>query len=174
MFQLSFLLAPSSDLPVATTLPAVPWLSPPHQGHTSSQGMLRRRQRRLETGHGTPLVVATHRPPSTRPMAARMGPCRVPRGPPTEPEDGGGNAGVSWRGMSAWAPTTTPLLLLHVAFPSQIPLALQLCACAEPPAWVDPMLEELTALLVVSPPQEHQRLHACLLRWQPLRKWTHR
>jgi hypothetical protein len=36
-------------------------------------------------------------------------------------------------------------------FPKPDPLALELCACAGPPAWVDPTLEELTASLVVTP-----------------------
>ena len=32
MFQLPFQLAPSSDLPVATALPALPWIPPPRKG----------------------------------------------------------------------------------------------------------------------------------------------
>jgi hypothetical protein len=35
-------------------------------------------------------------------------------------------------------------------FPEPDSLALELCACAGSPAWVDPMLEELAALLIVS------------------------
>lgn len=36
-------------------------------------------------------------------------------------------------------------------FPGPDPLVVELCACEAPPAWVDPMLKELAASLVMSP-----------------------
>jgi hypothetical protein len=47
--------------------------------------------------------------------------------------------------------TATAAAAAARCFPEPDPLALELCACEGPPAWVDTMLKELAASLVVSP-----------------------
>jgi hypothetical protein len=58
-------------------------------------------------------------------------------GTPTDLHDNASSKGVSQRGSSAWV---------------RLPLLLELCVCTRPLAWVDPMLEEPVASLVVSRP----------------------
>jgi len=62
-----------------------------------------------------------------------------------------GGAGASYRGRSTLPQLTMSLLLLPpAAFKESDPLAVALCEGAGPPIWVDPMLDELAASLVVS------------------------
>jgi hypothetical protein len=60
-------------------------------GTASSSGIVRRRRQRV----ATPLVAATHGPPSTRLMAVRTGPSWMPQRALTEPAADDGSAGVT-------------------------------------------------------------------------------
>jgi len=107
--------------------------------------------------HVALFAASTLRPPYTRLEAIRwswMGPCGVPRRALAESDDDAGGAGVCRRGMSAWAPlptfpTTPTAPLLHTFPPCLIHWSWS-CAGEGPPAWVDPMLEELVASLALT------------------------
>jgi hypothetical protein len=51
-----------------------------------------------------------------------------------------------------YADTAGPFAAVHCS-PEPDPLVLELCMSVGPPMWVDPMLEELDTLLVVSQPK---------------------
>ena len=175
MLQLPILLTPSSDLPVATALPALPRIQPPRQGLQAVQvGTDRVAYLAIQ------LVPTTHCPPSTHPSAVhrpRRGPCRVPRGAQaasvqsrrrrrrrqgeTAPDINMGAPAGNARGRAR-------------CFLEPDQLAEALCEGAGPPAWVasvDPMQDELAAALVAIRQAAHQRLGACRLRQPPLRRF---
>lgn len=68
MFQLSFLLAPGSNLPFATALPACQGIR--HLARDCRRP--RHTRRRVVIDHGTRLVAATCRPPSTCPAQLEL------------------------------------------------------------------------------------------------------
>ena len=156
MLQLSFLLAPSSNLSVATTLPALSQIRPPRQGLQAKDCF------NLGGGGCRPATVFCSRRPYVLPArAARR--CegyrtggrggagrrrRQHRRHKTKPKEIGTGAPVDHTDR---APTSTAAL----SFPEPDTVALALCVSAGPPALVisfDPMLEELAASLVVSWP----------------------
>ena len=95
--------------------------------------MLRRRRQRVVTGLATPLVAATHWSPSTRPHGG------------SDRAVGDFSLGAPVDCADHAAPTAAALYFFE---PDT--LGLELCVSVEAPTWVDPMLDELAASLVVS------------------------
>jgi hypothetical protein len=126
MFQLCLLLTPGSNLPIATLLPALPWIWPPREGLHAVQvgalgGGLHRRLARVDDP-----PASQHAPLGNPPTldGTTQGSWGVPMAT-VDAGDDVGDAGVSQRWTSAWArlPTTpmTPLLRLpHAASSRQI------------------------------------------------------
>ncbi|KAG2550489.1 hypothetical protein PVAP13_9KG339200 [Panicum virgatum] len=121
-------------------------------GHLAKKCKRLRSGRREAICHVALFASSTLRPPNTRPEPirwSRVGPCGVPRRELVFGDDAG-DAGVCRVDVSMGAPagffdnTTTAYLspcLIHWSWS---------CAGEGPPAWVDPMLEELVASLALT------------------------
>lgn len=117
MFQLSVLLTPSSDVPVAMALSSLPLPSPYRQGMQAAPKVCYDESgEKVLTCHDTQLAATNHQPPSTRTAhgaPSSNGAAQGATGEPTESVEDTSDDGGNQQGT----PRSTTLLplLLHTA-----------------------------------------------------------